>query len=259
MISLNYMSSLAKVCGLATCFMGLNSGLSMLPAQAQAQINQATVTEILDGTDVFIQGDQAQVGDRATFGQQVSTGNARTQIQFNNNAVGRLATHSVLTIGQCVDLHQGSVLVNGAINGCTTSIVAGVRGTTYLLQVDETGHESVTVLEGEVFLERQPTATSTFGEDPQNGTTELPQDSVTLTAGQTVELSESGPFGMIETLGVEDFRRLLQGVLFNGFTEDLPGSQAIRQSFETLYPGIEFPRQPSLPDTAPRIPNRPRF
>ncbi|NEQ97967.1 MAG: FecR domain-containing protein [Cyanothece sp. SIO2G6] len=258
----------ASVCGLTACLVGLSFSFSLPAAQAQTPINQATITEILDGTEVFIQDSQAQVGDQATFGQRVSTGNARTQLRFNTDAVGRLSTNSVLTIGQCAELSQGSVLVNGAINGCTTSIVAGVRGTTYIVTIDEAGEESVTVLEGEVSLQRQfsPDSSSPDPASPapsfSDSTSDAPDtisEPVTLTAGQTVAVSETGPFGIVETLDVADFRRLIEGVLFTGFTEELPGMAAIRQSFDNLYPGASFPTQPSVPNTAPSLPVRPRF
>jgi len=265
--------------------------LSILSAQAQTRIDQATITEILDGTEVFIQGNQAQVGDRATFGQRVSTGNARTQLRFNTNAVGRLSTNSVLTIGQCATLSQGSMLVNGAINGCTTSIVAGVRGTTYIVSVDEAGQESVMVLEGEVSLtpvSSSPEEVSSEGESSEevsseevspedsslevtstevaNNETEWVTEAVTLAAGQMVAIPETGTLGLVETLNVEDFSNLLEGVLFRGFAEDLPGMGAIRQSFERLYPGVAFPELPTLvnpaldtPGFPGTTPNTPRF
>jgi hypothetical protein len=125
------------------------------PVAAQSSpINRATITEVLDSPQVFIQSKQAKVKDSANKGQRVRTAEARAQLQFNTGAVGRLAHNSVLTVGQCARLRQGTLLVNGAMNGCTSSVIAGVRGTTYLLEVDEAGESRIKVLEGKVTVTR---------------------------------------------------------------------------------------------------------
>ncbi|MFO0210851.1 MAG: hypothetical protein ACK53E_08780, partial [Pseudanabaena sp.] len=127
-------------------------------APVSAQSTQATVQEILDGNQVFIQNQQAYVNDVARANQQVRTGNSRTALLFNTGAVARLSANSVLSIGQCAQLSRGTILVNGAINACSSGITTGVRGTTYLLELDESGNQQVTVLEGEVIVKRNPTS-----------------------------------------------------------------------------------------------------
>ncbi|XGV94479.1 MAG: hypothetical protein ACAF41_17195 [Leptolyngbya sp. BL-A-14] len=121
-------------------------------------VNQAKITQVLDGSQVFIQNRQAKVNDSANKGQRVRTGEARAQLTFNTGAIGRLAHNSVLTVGQCARLRQGTLLVNGALNGCTSSVVAGVRGTTYVLEANEAGETGIKVLEGEVTVTRQQVA-----------------------------------------------------------------------------------------------------
>ena len=123
-------------------------------APASAQSTQATVQEILDGNQVFIQNRQASLNDVAKQQQQVRTGNSRTALLFNTGAVARLSANSVLSIGQCARLKRGTILINGAVNACSSSITTGVRGTTYLLEVDESGNQQVKVLEGEVVVKR---------------------------------------------------------------------------------------------------------
>lgn len=123
-------------------------------APASAQSNQATVQEIIDGNQVFIQNKQATLNDVARQRQQVRTGQSRTALLFNTGAVARLSANSVLNIGQCARLRRGTILINGAVNACTASITTGVRGTTYLLEVDEAGNQQVKVLEGEVVVKR---------------------------------------------------------------------------------------------------------
>lgn len=121
-------------------------------SEAQTSVTRGTITEVLDGNQVFIQNRQARVNDVANRGQQVRTGRARAQVNFNTGAVARLSSNSVLTVGQCAQLQRGVLLVNGAVNGCTSSVTAGVRGTTYILEVDDDGHEEIKVLEGEVVV-----------------------------------------------------------------------------------------------------------
>lgn len=123
-------------------------------SQAQTSITRGTIAEVLDGNQVFIQNRQARVNDVANRGQQVRTGRARAQVNFNTGAVARLSNNSVLTVGQCAQLQRGVLLVNGAINGCTSSVTAGVRGTTYILEVDDDGREEIKVLEGEVVVSK---------------------------------------------------------------------------------------------------------
>jgi hypothetical protein len=53
-------------------------------APASAQSTQATVQEILDGNQVFIQNRQASLNDVAKQQQQVRTGNSRTALLFNS-------------------------------------------------------------------------------------------------------------------------------------------------------------------------------
>ncbi|WP_206753721.1 hypothetical protein [Leptolyngbya sp. FACHB-60] len=134
----------------------VGSSLLAIPGQrAQGQsISAATVTEILDSNQVYIQNRAAQVNSVAQQRQQVRTRDARASLRFNTGAVARLAHNSSLVVGQCAQLNRGTLLVNGNLNGCSTSVVAGVRGTIYTIEVTETGETIVQVFEGEVVVER---------------------------------------------------------------------------------------------------------
>ncbi|MGG6239621.1 hypothetical protein ACQ4N7_13415 [Nodosilinea sp. AN01ver1] len=123
--------------------------------EAKAQANSAaTVTEILDSNQVYIQNRAAQVNSVAQQRQQVRTRAARASLRFNSGAVARLAHNSSLVVGQCAQLNRGTLLVNGTLNGCSTSTVAGVRGTIYTIEVTEAGETIIQVFEGEVVVER---------------------------------------------------------------------------------------------------------
>ncbi|MBD2175403.1 FecR domain-containing protein [Pseudanabaena sp. FACHB-1998] len=304
-------------------------------APVSAQASQATVQEILDGNQVFIQNRRASVSDVARQSQQVRTGNSRTALLFNTGAVARLSANSVLKIGQCANLRRGTILINGAVNACSSGITTGVRGTTYLLEVDESGNQQVKVLEGEVVVKRnatplvdsddesekptqtKPTAkptppstnsptkpstsitspkTKQFTTIPSNNNTQinLPQDNpqkarpleplnasptsdkpilkvedsskptqpdeVVLKAGEKVEVDPRGALGIIQQLTQNEFITLLQGDLFQGFTNQIPGLDKVRSVFEGLFPGVNFPISiPGIPTPNIPIPSLPRF
>jgi hypothetical protein len=248
-------------------------------------IKQARITQVLDGSDVFIQNRQAKLNDSAKRGQRVRTGQTRAQLTFNTGAIGRLAQNSVLTVGQCARLQQGTLLVNGAMNGCTASVVAGVRGTTYVLEANRSGNANIKVLEGEVVVSQrqepndtEPTAGNkqfslpsvlpnlpSFPQNPAPRPLPNPLETidilptnekqVVLKAGEKVSISASGTLGLVEKLTQGDFTSLLTGNLFNGFTVQLPGMPKIQASFQQLFPGVPFPiRLPRL--TIPRLPIR---
>lgn len=246
--------------GLCLCF-----GLALVSTPTTAQsITSGRVTEILDSDQVYIQEAIARVNDTASQGQRVRTGSARAQINFNTGAVARLASNSVLTIGQCANLQRGTLLVNGSINGCTPSTLAGVRGTTYLLSVDEAGRETIQVLEGEVTLSKQvaddaatdttppsdTTTDATLLESPEvtspevtspDVTSDVNRESITLTAGEKIQTTEGEEFGTVERMTANDFIQILLGELFDAFLNELPGMDQIRESFTQLFPGVPYP------------------
>lgn len=205
------------------------------PGMAQT-VSTGTIAEVLDGTEVFIQNNQAHTGDIANRGQNVRTGQARAQVNFNTGAVARLSNNSSLTVGQCAQLQRGVLLVNGAVNGCTSSVTAGVRGTTYTLAVDEAGHEQITVLEGEVVVTKADVPESAEPPAPTGN-----EESITLTAGEKVTTRRGDRLSSAERLTAEEFAEILLGELFDGFLGELPGLSRIRQSFQDLYPNFPFP------------------
>ncbi len=208
-------------------------GWSLGAGAGSAQmVNRATITQVLDSNQVYIQNRLAKINDAATRGQQVRTGNARAQVTFNTGAVGRLAPHSVLTVGQCAQLQRGTLLVNGAMNGCTASVVAGVRGTTYVMQVDDQGVAEIKVLEGTVNV--APVMPEFDVDGLPVGTDGLDQ-TVTLHAGEKVAVNRRGVFGAIRKLTESDFLAVLRGNLVRGFQAQLPGIRKVERSFVNLY------------------------
>ncbi len=284
-------------------------------APVSAQSTQATVQEILDGNQVFIQNQQAYVNDVASANQQVRTGNSRTALLFNTGAVARLSANSVLRIGQCAQLSRGTILVNGAINACSSGITTGVRGTTYLLEVDESGNQQVKVLEGEVVVKRNPKPLVDDSDKPNTTPTDKPTttkkntpkqvkkpnvttpnpvkksptpkpqatpspvpnsagkkpvdsksqpaqptDEVVLKSGEKIEVAQTGDLGIIQKLTESEFVNLLQGNLFQGFTNQIPGINKVRDVFNGLFPNVNFPISiPGIPTPSIPIPSLPSF
>lgn len=220
---------------------------------AQAQINQATVTEVLDGNQVFIQGRQARVNSTAGSGQQVSTGSSRAGLRFNNGAAGRLRPNTSLVIGQCIQIQQGGIVASGPTNACAGSVRAATRGTTFLMEVDEDGNFGCKVLEGSVAM------TSI---DPQYPDQSSHESELILEEGKKVSISKEGEIGQPEAITLEEIQSILTGGLFAGFTDQLPGGGNLQRALQELFPGIPLPNLglpnlgiPSLP--IPRIPRFP--
>jgi FecR protein len=234
---------------LSLCWMGaLELFSGGLPSVAQAVVNRATLTQVLDSPQVFIQDKQAKVNDSATRGQRVRTAAARAQLKFNTGAVGRLGRNSVLTVGQqCARLQQGSVLVNGATNSCAASVVAGVRGTTYVMDVLDNQAVQITVLEGQVSLQNSPDlgSTPTPSSTPQvNPAPGQPINPTALKSGDRVVVQTDGTADPIQRITREQYNSLLTGEWFEGYTTKLPGIAKIEQSYRLLYPGQPFPKIP---------------
>jgi hypothetical protein len=223
-----------------------------------ATVSSAKITQILDGPHVFIQNRQVKVNAIASRGQRIRTGRARVQLKFNTGAVGRLAYNSSLVVGQCARLQYGSMLVNGPINGCSYSAVAGVRGTTYLLEVDGRGASTIKVLEGEVTVTRssRPISDETDTTSATPSQTQ-PADSriapVSLKAGDKVQISAAGYPAQVERFDQPEFSKIVTGMMVRGYKELLPGTQKIRQSYEVQFPKQSFPKVQScgsgIPDS----------
>ena len=130
-------SSLPSVSVLPILVLLVGQALGPLPVRAS---ESAVVQEILDGNELFIDGKTAKVKQKAVAPQKVSTQNSRGQIRFDSGAAGRLNRFALLKLGQgCFLIEKGQILVSGKQSGCTRSARLSVRGTNYLLDVNESG------------------------------------------------------------------------------------------------------------------------
>ncbi|HBB34508.1 MAG TPA: hypothetical protein DDZ80_26655 [Cyanobacteria bacterium UBA8803] len=213
-------------------------GWQQLPVVAQ--ITQATITEILDGNQVFIQNKPVRVNAVARLGQTISTKQSRANLVFSNRAGVRLGQNSALTIGsRCVQLQSGRTVVSGT-RGCVGSITAVTRGTIYLMEKDENNQAQIKLLEGEIEV------------TPQD---RLEPEPVLLRPGQKIDIGPDGALGAVEQLSQDEVKDILNGVLFEGFDVELPGMNKLKDALNDLFPDIELPGilRPRLPRILRRI------
>ncbi len=218
--------------------------LTLVSGSAAGAAETAVVQEILDGKEFYIDQKQARVKEKAQAPQQISTQNSRGQIRFEAGAVGRLNRFSMLRLGQgCFLLDRGQVLVSGRQSGCTRSARLSVRGTNYLLEVQENGDSELSVLEGSVQVEPlrdgQPTGAAV----------------ATVNAGQRLRLSPEGVVLTLLALSSGDYSSILSGPLFEGFRLPLPAAQALDSYLRSQLPGVTLPSVPvTVPVTVPALP-----
>ena len=198
--------------GLSGCAL---SGLFLLfPGKTAAQqVTSATIVEILDSDQVFIQERKARRNDVGRLGQQIRTARARAGLRLNLGAGLRLGRNSSIIVGSdCVRLTRGQVLLTGANRrGCVGSIIAATRGTVYVLELTEQNQSRVTVLEGEVVVSSE-TAAQTSG--------------LSVKAGETLTASDTGVLSPVSPLSQSQLQNLSNSLL-EGFQESLPDLEKV--------------------------------
>ncbi len=221
------------------------AGLPFLPTPVRAA-ESAVVQEILDGNELYIDGRMAKVKEKASAPQKMSTQNSRGQIRFDSGAAGRLNRFSQLKLGQgCFLIEKGQILVSGKQSGCTRSARLSVRGTNYLIEVNDAGDSEISVLEGSVEVEP-------LKEGEPTG-----QPATTVEAGQRLRLSAKGVVMAILALTAGDYNNILGGPLFRGFNVPLPAYGSLEGYIRSRVPGVNLP---SLPVSPPSLPiSLPRF
>jgi hypothetical protein len=206
-------------------YIALTFGIPPLPAIAQ--INQATISEIISGTEVFIESQQAQVNDTANFQEVVRTeAPTRAGIRFNNGAAGRLGPNASVIVGQCIEVEQGQLLVSGPANGCVSGFDIGVQGTIYVIDANDPNPDNlgrIIALEGEVQLNRRGANAADNG---------VP---IRLNQGQKVSILTSGNLSPVEAIPAEEFASILTGPLFQDFSEPVPNQSELRAVCLELY------------------------
>ncbi|MEB3191386.1 MAG: hypothetical protein VKL42_13675 [Snowella sp.] len=224
---------------------GLSMGLFLVilegifPLPSHSQISQAIVQEIIDSDQVFIQEKPAKVDDKANFGDVVLTQQARASLLFNNGAAGRLGNNAKVTVGQCVEVERGELLISGPVNGCMGGLSVAVKGTLYILKKTDQGSGSVQVLEGTVQVSNK----------------NQPAEKIEVSAGEKIELLQ-GVLGSVIPMTSEEIRALLSGKLFSDFHIPITPDSALQQVCSRLLPGLSCSSTglPSYPIPTPSLP-----
>ena len=237
----------------------LTIAIATVRLPAIAQITQAEITEILDGTEVTIDSQPAKINDIARLGQQVRTGNSRVALVFDNGAAVRLGPNSSLKIGECLELQQGQGVFAGPADGCTSAVVAGVQGTIYILEqeqesesegqpedsqgikvidiqqeiekkieqeIEQEGEQGIKVIEGEIALSQR--------DNPEGS------EAVSIKQGEKVAIVNDR-VGEVERLQPWEFGDILTGIMFKGFIGQLPGQEKIQGVCNDLFPNFPCP------------------
>jgi hypothetical protein len=214
---------------------------------APAVPTSATVQQILDGKELYIDARQAVVKQKASAPQDISTGKSRGQLAFASGAVGRLNRESRLRLGDsCFLLSKGQILVSGVQSGCTRSSRLSVRGTNYLLEVNDNQEAELSVLEGSVEVQALKN-----GEPTEAAPTRVE-------AGQRLRLSPEGVILTLLKLSSGDYTGILNGPLFEGFSIPLPAMGALNSYIRSSVPGVVIPSVPGIP-SVPSVPGVPSF
>jgi len=192
---------------------------------AEAAKARATVTEILDGTEFFIEAKPAKVLQQATTPEVVSTKSSRGTLAFSNGAMARINRNSQFKLqSSCFLLTKGQVLISGPQNACIPSMKMAARGTNYVVEVMDDGTTQLSVLEGVVQLENT---------DPRKRGWINPIDR------ETVRISPTGEILDRRCMVSTDYKAVLKGPLFQGYEKPLP---AFHNLSNLLSANVPLPR-----------------
>ncbi len=177
-------------------------------------IRRATIREILDSDQVFIESKPVKVNAQAQEPQTVSTSKARAGLLFNVDAGIRLNKDSSLQVGsKCIQLIQGEVLIAGNMgrNGCVGSLEVLPQGTVYIMRLQQK-QAQVVVLQGRVEI--------TSSESPGVKVSVGPGQGLTTTASGALPTTSSGQ-GAVETLSTNQLQTIAAPMI-TGFQVPLP-------------------------------------
>ena len=208
-----------------------SSVLAQQPSVPSLKPAAATVQQILDGRQLYIEGKQAVVKQQARVPDAIKTLQSRGQLGFSSGAVGRINRFSSMKLGSsCFLLEQGQILVSGPQNGCTRSSRLSVRGTNYVMQVDAGGRSQISVLEGVVELQQLRDGVPLERAMP-----------TLLRAGEQLLLNPEGIRTTLAKLRRSDYEAVLAGPLFRGYQQALPYLPALISYVVRTYPGFKVP------------------
>ena len=215
---------------LATLSLALLARPSLPPSVGQMaiaqspRITEAVITEIV-GSGVSINRDAANKRDKARLGDRIRTTNARAELKFNTDAIGRLGENSALVVSsQCLQLQRGEILLHGASNGCTSTVRSQVSGATYLLELLADGQTRYSVLAGAIEL----SSTSS-------------SDNLILRDRERVTMNTEGEFSAVEPIAEASYNQIIASALVTGFSSSLPSLGSIARADDRVAPRPSTP------------------
>jgi hypothetical protein len=202
------------------------------PSASHAQTTKprrATVMEILDRPELFIDRRRAKVKDTAQQPQSLRTLQSRVQLAFDNGAGGRMINGSTLRLGDCLFIGKGSVLVSGPMCACSRSVRVCSKTTNYILEAMDDGDANIISLEGSLDVQ------------VQDDDLLASKPSIAVNSGQRLRFYQAQGFTPPVDLTPEDYRGIFEGPLFKGFREQLPYQRALEEYLQAQVPGVTLP------------------
>jgi hypothetical protein len=192
--------------------------------------SKATVREILDRQELFINRRRAKVKDTAQQPESLKTLKCRAQLAFADGAGGRMIKESTIRLGDCLFISQGSVLVSGPMCACSQSVKVCSANTNYIFEVIDGGDAAVTSLEGTL--------------DVQFLESDLPPSGpgMVVNSGQRLRVYQDQGFTTIINLTADNYARIIEGPFFKGFRERLPNQGALEDYLNEHVPGVSLPK-----------------
>jgi hypothetical protein len=192
--------------------------------------SKATVREILDRQELFINRRRAKVKDTAQQPESLRTLQCRAQLAFADGAGGRMIKGSTIRLGECLFISQGSVLISGPMCACSNSLRVCSKNTNYILEVMDNGDAAVTSLEG------------TLDVQPLDNSSTSSMAATIVNSGQRLRLYQDQSFTTIVELTADDYARIIDGPLFRGFRERLPNQGALEDYLQEHVPEVSLPK-----------------
>jgi len=128
-----------------------------------APFQKATVVEMINGRQVYINSKPASRGQEAGRGSVIQTKNSSARLQFDQRAAGLMGRDSLIKLGAaCFQLDRGKVVVNGKQKTCFGSSILAIDGTTYLIGREPDQSYTVDLLAGDARVSRAPASIDTL-------------------------------------------------------------------------------------------------
>jgi len=222
---LDWCRSRASLMAAAAMVSGLSALLAPAAVLAGPQAD-ARVQEILDGNELYIDQQQAEVNQLSYRPALISTKQSRASLALSSGAQARINKNSQLRLGStCARLIQGQMLISGKQTICVGSVQINVRGTHYIVEALDDGSTEVAVLDGQLTFTPSGTAKA------------LPPGWREFAEREVLRFGPDGQLVSRRCMLAVDYRRYLASDLVQGFFFPLPQLQALVTTLKLNVPG----------------------